>query len=53
MKLIEYLREKMLDLLDSKEGIKLALDVINYSSPKDKKILVKSLKDHFAEIINS
>lgn len=40
-------------MVDSKEGIKLALDVINYSSAKDKKILVKGLKDHFVEIINT
>lgn len=52
-KTIEFLREKILDLVDSKEGIRLALDVINYSTPKDKKILVKGLKDHIVEIISS
>ncbi|KAL4445060.1 hypothetical protein ABPG74_018788 [Tetrahymena malaccensis] len=52
-KVIEYLREKILDLVDDKEGIKLALDVINYSTPKDKKLLAKNLKDHIFEIINS
>lgn len=52
-KTIEFLREKIVDLIDSKEGIRLALDVVNYSTPKDKKILVKGLKDHIVEIINS
>jgi phenylpyruvate tautomerase PptA (4-oxalocrotonate tautomerase family) len=42
-----------MDLIDCKEGIKLALNVINYSSAKDKKALVKGLKDHFVEIINT
>lgn len=42
-----------MDLVDSKEGIKLAMDVINYSTAKDKKIIAKTLKDHIVEIINS
>jgi hypothetical protein len=31
---IEYLSSKFVELLDNKEGIKLAFEVINYSSPK-------------------
>lgn len=35
-----------MDLIEDKEGIKLCLDVINYASAKDRKIIIKNLKDN-------
>lgn len=36
-KILQFLYQHFNDLLDEKEGIKLAVRVINYASPKDKK----------------
>ncbi|KRX00085.1 Armadillo-type fold [Pseudocohnilembus persalinus] len=52
-KLIEFLREKVLDLIEDKEGVKLCLDLINYSSAKDRKIIVRNFKDHVSKMILS
>lgn len=40
-KLIDFLKEKFLDLVDDKEGIKLAISVVNYASAKDRKTIIK------------
>ena len=35
----------MIELLDNKEGIRLAIDVINYANAKERKGILKSFKD--------
>lgn len=52
-KLIDYLCDKVLELLDDKEGIKLCISLINYASAKDRKNIVKCLKGHLMDIIKT
>lgn len=51
--MIDYLKEKVLDLIEDREGVKLCLDLINYSAAKDRKIIIKNLKDHIVKIATS
>jgi len=50
-KVLEKFKENILDLGKSKEGISLALEIINYSNNKQKKTILKSLKGKVLESI--
>jgi hypothetical protein len=57
--LIEIEREKVLELVipelhelaQSKEGLKLALQIVNYSNAKHRKNIVKNYKDEAMKIV--
>jgi hypothetical protein len=57
--LIEIEREKVLELVipelhelaHSKEGLKLALQIVNYSNAKHRKNIVKNYKDEAMKIV--
>ena len=40
-------------MLEDREGLKLAVALINYSAAKERKSIIKTIKDHVLEIINS
>ena len=50
-KVLEKFKDNILDLAKSKEGISLALEIINYSNNKQKKLILKSLKGKVWESI--
>jgi len=42
-----------LELIDCREGVKLCLDVINYATAKDRKVILKNIKSNIWDIIMS
>lgn len=50
-KIMEKFKENILDLGKTKEGLSLALEIINSSNNKQKKLLLKSLKGRVVESI--
>lgn len=52
-KILEHLVNKMDDLLDDKEGNRLAIMVINYAGVKERKQIAKSLKDKVYDMLTT
>lgn len=50
-KVFEKLKENFLDLGKSKEGVSLALEIINHANNKQKKLLLKSVKGKIVQSI--
>lgn len=45
------LKEKLIDISQTKEGVRLSFAIINYASVKDRKLIVKCFKDKVYEIL--
>jgi hypothetical protein len=52
-KVLEFLIPKCLSLIGDNEGLRLFCEVVNYSSSKDRKTIVKEFKPEVANIIQS
>ena len=50
-KVLEKFKDNLIDLAKTKEGISLALEIINYSNNKQKKTILKTLKGKVLESI--
>jgi len=44
-KVLDYFKDKLLDLLGEKDGIKLCLELVNCAAAKDRKAMLKCFKD--------
>ena len=50
-KVIDVLKEKLLDISASREGVRLCFTIINFASVKDRKIIVKCFKDKIYDVL--
>ena len=51
MKVLDYLIGKVTEWLNDEEGVRLFIEVVNLSDPKQKKLLIKSFKGHIGDLV--